>query len=125
LNKDVERNAVLIHGAPKIVLHSVDANEHLIEAPLVPGPRSAETKAVGKGLAEFPAPTLHRLVGDDNASFGQKQFDITQAQAEYVIQPDGMADDLGWKAMAVMPFGRWLHAVSLLGLQPGRQTSFT
>jgi hypothetical protein len=36
-----------------------------------------------------------------------------------------LADDLSWKAMAVMRVGRWLHAVSLVGLQSGRQTRLT
>jgi hypothetical protein len=33
LNKDVEHNAVLIHGAPEIVLHALDPEEHLVESP--------------------------------------------------------------------------------------------
>jgi hypothetical protein len=43
LNQDVEHNAVLSHGAPKIVLHALDPNEHCIEIPLVscPGPAAA------------------------------------------------------------------------------------
>jgi hypothetical protein len=45
-------------------------------------------------------------MGSDNASFGQKQLDIPQAEAEHVVQPDGVADDLGGEAMAVMRIGR-------------------
>jgi hypothetical protein len=37
LNKDVEHNAVLIHGTPEIVLHTLDPDEHLVEIPLVTG----------------------------------------------------------------------------------------
>ena len=37
LNEDVEYDAVLIHGTPKIVLDSLDTNEHLVEVPFVPG----------------------------------------------------------------------------------------
>ena len=32
LNEDVEYNAILIHGAPQIVLNSLDPNEHFVEA---------------------------------------------------------------------------------------------
>ena len=85
LHKDVQHNAVLIHGTPEIVLHALDTDEHLVEIPLVPRPRAAAAQAVGKALAEFPAPAPHSLIGDDNASIGQKQLDITQAKAEHMI----------------------------------------
>ena len=35
LNQDVEHNAILIDRAPKVVLHALDPDEHLIEVPLV------------------------------------------------------------------------------------------
>jgi hypothetical protein len=53
-------------------------------------------------LTEFPAPAPHGLIGDDNAPLRQKQLNITEAEAEHVIQPDSMADDLGREAMAVV-----------------------
>ena len=93
----------------------------LVEVPFVawPGPAAAQRSA--EGLAEFLAPAPDRLIGNDNASLGQKQLDIPQAEAEHVVQPDGVADDLGGKAMAVMRVGRWFHAASLAGVRSGRQ----
>src|SRR5258708_25002345 len=35
LNQDVEHHAILIYGAPKIVLHTLDPDEHLIQVPLI------------------------------------------------------------------------------------------
>jgi hypothetical protein len=72
LNKDVEHNAVLIHGTPEIVLHALDPDEYLVEVPLVPWPRSTTTEAIGKALAELPAPPPHGLVGHNDASLSQK-----------------------------------------------------
>ena len=68
LNEYVEHNALLIHGAPQIVLHTLDPDEHFIEVPFVsrPGPAAAQT--AGKGLAELLAPAPDRLIGSDNAS---------------------------------------------------------
>jgi hypothetical protein len=86
---------------------------------------AAAAQPAGKGLAELLAPAPDRLIGGDNASFSQEQFDIPQAEAEHVIQPNGVADDLGRKAMAVNRVGRWLHAVSLVSLQFGRQIRLT
>ena len=33
----------------------------------------------------------------------QKELNVPQAEAEHVIQPDGMPDDLGRKPVAVVP----------------------
>jgi hypothetical protein len=122
LNKDVEHNTVLIHGTPEIVLHALDPDEHLVEVPLVPWPRPAAAQAVGKAPAEFPAPSPHRLIGDDNTSLSQKQLDIAQAEAEHMIQPDSIVDDLGGEAMAVVRVGWWLHPLTVVRLGPGCQT---
>jgi hypothetical protein len=66
---------LLIHGAPQIVLHSLDPDEHFVEVPFVSwlGP-AAQT--AGKGLVELLAPVPDRLIGSDNASFSQEQLDI-------------------------------------------------
>jgi hypothetical protein len=34
------------------------------------------------------------LVGHDDTTLGQEHLDIAQAEAEYVVEPDGVADDL-------------------------------
>ena len=78
-------------------------------------------QAVGKALAEFPAPAPYRLVGDGNASLSQYQFDVAQAQAEDMIQPDSMANDLGGEPMAVAWIGWRLHPTNLVQTRPDRQ----
>ena len=35
-----------------------------------------------------------------DATLSEKVLDIAKAQSEPMVQPDGMADDLGWKAVA-------------------------
>jgi hypothetical protein len=122
LDEDVEHDAVLIHGAPKIVLHSLDSYEHLIQVPLVAGPWPAAAQSPGKALSELLAPAPDGLIGDDYAPLGQKELNVSKADTEDVIQPDSMADDLDGKAMAVVRVGRVFHAASLAGLQPGCQT---
>jgi hypothetical protein len=53
-------------------------------------------------------------MADDNAPLSQKQFDVTQAEAEHVIQPHGMANDCGRDAVAVVRVEWRLHAPSLV-----------
>ena len=105
LNDDVQHDAVLNHGAPKIMLHALDPDERLVQMPFVAKPWPEAAQTVGKGLAELPAPAPHRLIGDDNTPLSQKQIDMPQAEAEHVIQPDSLADDLGGKAMAIVRVG--------------------
>ena len=124
LNEDVEHDAVLIHGTPQIMLHALDPDEHLVHGPLVPGSWSAAAKAVCKGLAKLLTPATYRLIRDDDARFSQKQLNIPQAEAEHVVQPDSVADDLGGKAVAVVGIGRQFHAASLAGLQPAGQIGY-
>jgi hypothetical protein len=125
LNQDVEHNPMLIDRAPEIMLHPLDPDEHFIEVPLVSWPRPTAPQAIGEIRTEFLAPPSHRLVGDDNASFSQDQLHIAQAEAEYVVQPHGVADDLGRKPMAVA-WVRWrLHATTLVRLRACRQGRLT
>ena len=76
LNQDVEHNAVLVNGTPEIVLNALEPDEHFIHVPLVAGSRSPATQAIGKGLAEFPAPAPNCLIRHDYATLCQKQLDV-------------------------------------------------
>jgi transposase len=46
----------------------------------------------------------------DPEALGQDRLDLAQAQAEAVVEPDGVADDLGRKVEAVVEAGLGLHA---------------
>jgi hypothetical protein len=63
------------------------------------------------------------FVRDGYAAFGQDQLDVTQTEAEHMIQPHGMTDDLGWKAMATIRPALGCHPASFACLasrhQPG------
>jgi hypothetical protein len=122
LNEDVEHDTVLVHRAPKIMLDALDPNEHLIEMPLVTGPRTTAAQAVGKAFAKFLAPTSNGLIGDDNVPLSQQQLNISKAESEQMVQPNGMADDLGRETVAVVRVWRGFHAGSLAGLNAASQT---
>ena len=56
LHEDVQHNAVLIHGAPQIVLHALDPDEHFIEMPLVSRPRSTASQTLSMAAHGAAAP---------------------------------------------------------------------
>jgi hypothetical protein len=105
LNEDVEHDAILIDGAPEVVLHALDADEDLVHVPLVARLWPTPPQAVGETRSELLAPASHRLVGDSDTALCQDQLNVAQAEAEDVIQPDGVADDLGREPMAVVGSG--------------------
>ena len=122
LDQNIEDDTVLIHGTPKIMLNAQDPDEHLVEVPLVARSGTAAAQTTGKVPAEFLAPAPHRLVGDDDAALSQKQLNIAQAEAEHMIQPYSMADNLRGEAMAVVWVWWWLHALTVVRFPPGCQT---
>jgi predicted MFS family arabinose efflux permease len=63
--------------------------------------RSAAAQPLGESITELFAPVTDGPVADHHgAALGQDQFDVAQAEAKHMIQPHGVADDLGWEAMA-------------------------
>ena len=85
MNRMSITSAALIHGAPKIMLHALDSNEHLVQLPLVPRSWLSMAQAAGETLAEFLAPAPNGLVGNDNSAFSQKHLDIPQIEAEHMV----------------------------------------
>ena len=60
----------------------------------------------GEALAECqrPPPPIDLLrssiVADDDAPSSQDLIDMAQAEGKAEVEPDGVADDLGWEAIA-------------------------
>ena len=117
MDKDIQRNAILIDSTLEIMLHALDLDENLIKMPLISGPWPTTSQTIGKIRTELLAPALYRLVGDIDATLSQDQLNIPQAEAERVVQPDGMADDLGGEPTTIVRVGWRLHHASLTRLQ--------
>jgi hypothetical protein len=49
---------------------------------------------------QIAAPMADVFVGDHDAALGQDQLDVAQAEAEEVVQPYDVVDDLSRKAVA-------------------------
>jgi hypothetical protein len=105
LNENIKDNTVLIHSAPKIPLSTLDPNEHFTEVPFVTRLGSTAAQTAGKALAEFLTPESHCLVGDYDATLCQDQLNIPQAEAEHMVEPYSMADNIRGKPMTVMRVG--------------------
>ena len=59
------------------------------------------------------APPADRFVGHDDASFGKKILNIPEAEAEFVVEPDGMTDDFAWVTVPVIDGSHGFNHASL------------
>ena len=100
LDQDVDHVAILIHGTPEILLLAVDSNEDLIQVPVVAQPSLSSLQFPSIVRTELLTPLPDRLIGHDDSALGEKILDISEAQAEAMISPDRIADDLGRETIA-------------------------
>ena len=91
--------------------HTADADEHLIQLPRIAGLRPASMQRHGEVSTGTSGTWPDALMGHDYAAFAEDQLDVAQAEAEYVMQPDGMTDDLGRKSMPRLRSVLVCHAV--------------
>ncbi len=122
LDQNIQDDTILINGSPQIMLDALDPDEYFVEVPLVARPGTAAAQTISKALAEFLAPAPYRLVGDNDGPLSQQQLNVPQAEAEHVIRPHRMADDLSGEAMAVVRVRGRLHAASLDRAHPRRKS---
>jgi len=118
LDQDVEDISVLIDRAPKVVLLSADADEHLVHVPLVARSWSAPLQHIGEDPAKAQALLADALIADHDPTRRQDQLNISQAQAEAVIEPYGMLDNLARKAEATIWVRRYRHAGKAATIRP-------
>ena len=93
LHENVEDVAVLVHGTPQILLLPLDLHEELVQIPGVAlaAPAAAQPPCVVE--PERPAPQPDRLIRHGDTPLGKEIFDISETQAETVVEPDGVTDD--------------------------------
>ena len=99
-DQDIEDVAILVHRSPKIMTFAADRDEHLVHVPDVSEATLSPPQSAGVLRPELPAPRSNGFVGYGDATLREKVLDIPKAETEPVVQPNGMADGLGWKAVA-------------------------
>jgi len=119
LNQDVDHIAVLIDGTPEIMPPPSDRDEDLVQIPRIAQTTAASPEAACVLRTELPTPLPDRLVGHDDPALGQEILGISEAQAEAVIKPDGVTDDLGREPVSVVA----LQSVAYPGSLPGATSS--
>ena len=102
LHEDVQDVTVLVYCAPQRLLATLDRDEHLVEMPGVSHPTAPAPQLPGVDRTEPLAPLPNRLVGDRHASLREEIFSIAEAEAESIVEPDRVDDDVGWESISVI-----------------------
>jgi hypothetical protein len=112
LNQNVDHVAVLIHGTPEILLLAVDSNEDFVQVPNIAEAALTPLQSSGVLRSELLTPESNRFIRDDDSAFGEKILD-SEAQAETMINPDGIADDFWRETMTVIARPVVFHGTSI------------
>ena len=102
-DQNIQDVAVLVHRPPKIMTLAADGDEHFVHMPDVAEPTLSSPRSTSIRCSKLPAPGSNGFVGNGDATLSEKVLDIAKTQSEPMVQPDGMADDLGWRAVASIP----------------------
>ena len=113
LDEDVDHITVLVNAAPEIVLLTPNVHEEFIQVPGIAQPTLATLERTSVLGTELQTPQSDALVGDDDPPLCQEIFDISEAQAEAVVEPNGMADDLRREPVSAVAGCVAIHPASL------------
>jgi hypothetical protein len=95
------------------VLLSIDSNKDFVQMPGVVEATLTPLQISGIARTELLTPDSNRFIRDEDSAFGEQIFDISEAQAETMVNPDRIADDFPREPMAVIPRSTASHATSL------------
>jgi hypothetical protein len=102
LHENIHDIAILIDRTPEVLMFSLNGDDRFIEVPGIAQAALVFFQSPRIRGAELQAPLSNGFVGHDDAAFGEQFFHFTKAQAEAMIQPDGVTDDCGRKTMTLV-----------------------
>jgi len=115
LHEDIDDVAVVVDGPPQKLGPALEFHEDLVQTPRVAHATPAAPQPTSVVESERPTPLANRLIRHGAPAFGKEILEARETQAETVIEPDGMADNLGRKAMPQVAGSASVHP----GIVPG------
>ena len=101
LQEDVKHSALFVHRPPEPVFNSTNDNVHLIQMP--PGTPTGfpVTSFLSQEWGEFDVPLAKGFVDDVNSSLVEQLLNITLAEREAVVEPQGVPNDTQRKTVTI------------------------
>ena len=101
-DQDIQHTPLLINSPPQVMDFPIEFDEDLIEVPLILQLRPTAPQLIGIGRPILEAPLTNRFVGHVYPTNAEEFFDITVAEGETEIQPDGVGNNLARIAIALV-----------------------
>jgi hypothetical protein len=79
LEEDIDHVAVLVDGAPEILLAAVDVHEEFVQVPGVAQASLPAPEETSVRRTERPTPLPNRPVGHGDAALGEEVFGVSEA----------------------------------------------
>jgi hypothetical protein len=98
----IDHIAILIYGSPKVMLLAVYFDEDFVDVEGVPITSVLSFQTPGVQSTELDTPETDRLATDSNATFSEEILDIPVAEIKAIVEPDGVADDIGRETVALI-----------------------
>ena len=115
LDEDIDDISVLINSPPEILSLTADLHEDFIQEPDISEAALSSSQLPSVVWTELPVPLRDRFVRHDDSSLGKQSFDLSEAQTELIIDPDGVADDFRWRTMPEIARPAAFHPAILQG----------
>ena len=82
------------------MLLAVDFDEDFINVESVAIASVLSFQSSGVNSSELDAPQADRFSADSDSTLGQQIFNISVAEIESIVEPDGVGNDTGWESVA-------------------------
>jgi len=102
LQENIYYVSILVDGAPEILPLAPDCYKEFIQMPDVAQMSLPAPEFAGVFDTELSAPLSNSLVRNYDPALRQQILNISEAQTESMIKPNGMADDIWRKSMSVI-----------------------
>jgi len=96
---------VLIYGPPQVETFTFDGDEYLVDEERVAEPGVFALQPFRKQRTELVAPQSNRFVTHVDAAFSEQVFDVSMAEIEPMVEPDGSLNDHRRKPVALVEIG--------------------
>ena len=89
------------------------SDEDFVAMPDFPKPTFPSLETLLVAGPKLQTPATDRLIGNGDSAFSKEVLDVAEAQAESVIQPNSVTDNLRWKPVTVVSGLAPRHRLSL------------
>lgn len=94
MHKDIKNISIRVDRPPPPVLLATDRNHYFVHVPIVVGSRPIPPDTICKVPTKTIDPQPDRFPANNHAPLGQQILDVSCAQREAVVSPNGVSNDL-------------------------------